>query len=131
MMNSAHAQEQMTQLTVYIDASNAYRSSEQQSRVLRGQQVHRTGAKQSQPLFPGGDPWANQQLALTPMHTQWVLEHSRVAAELSVLNPHWDGDALYQEAGKIMGAKLQPPLPRVLGDPGMKVRGYTRAMTRA
>ena len=69
------------------------------------------------------------------MHTVWFREHNRLAEGLRSVNPHWDGDRLYQEARKvdtpsrlealttapqIVGAQLQHItysswLPRVLG----------------
>uniref|UniRef100_A0A2I3TKF3 Peroxidasin like n=2 Tax=Pan troglodytes TaxID=9598 RepID=A0A2I3TKF3_PANTR len=64
------------------------------------------------------------------MHTLWFREHNRVATELSALNPHWEGNTVYQEARKIVGAELQHItyshwLPKVLGDPGTRMlRGY-------
>ncbi|ELW72461.1 Peroxidasin-like protein [Tupaia chinensis] len=73
-----------------------------------------------------GDYRANEQPALLAMHTLWLGDHNRVASELSTLNPHWDGDTLYQEARKVVGTQLQHItyshwLPKVLGEPGMKV----------
>ncbi|XP_025778366.1 peroxidasin-like protein [Puma concolor] len=62
--------------------------------------------------------------------TLWLREHNRLAAELRALNPHWDGDTLYHEARKIVGAELQHItyshwLPKILGEPGMRLlRGY-------
>ncbi|KAG3274182.1 peroxidasin like [Ictidomys tridecemlineatus] len=158
MMNSVYAREQINQLTAYIDASNVYGSSERESQVLRDlsapKGLLRTGLtwsssgkhllpfssgpptectrgeqdSHSSPCFLAGDHRANEQLALTAMHTLWFREHNRVATELSALNPHWDGDTLYQEARKIVGAELQHItyshwLPKILGDPGMKMLG--------
>uniref|UniRef100_A0A667I480 Peroxidasin like n=1 Tax=Lynx canadensis TaxID=61383 RepID=A0A667I480_LYNCA len=104
---SLYAREQANQLTAYLDGSNVYGSSERESRALRD-------------LAP----------ALTAMHTLWLREHNRLAAELRALNPHWDGDTLYHEARKIVGAELQHItyshwLPKILGEPGMRLlRGY-------
>ena len=48
---------------------------------------------------------ANEQLGLLALHTVWLREHNRVAAVLRRLNPHWDGDRLFHEARKIIGAQ--------------------------
>ncbi|XP_008561430.1 PREDICTED: peroxidasin-like protein, partial [Galeopterus variegatus] len=158
-MNSVYAREQINQCTAYIDASNIYGSSERESQALRDHSVPRgllrTGLPWSpsgkhllpfspgprsecprheqdspSPCFLAGDHRANAHLALTAVHTLWFREHNRVASELSALNPHWDGDTLYQEARKIVGAELQHItyshwLPKILGDRGMKMlKGY-------
>ena len=47
------------------------------------------------------------QVALTTMHTLWMREHNRVARYLRKVNPHWEGDMLYSEARKIVGAQMQ------------------------
>uniref|UniRef100_A0A452TJJ9 Lactoperoxidase n=1 Tax=Ursus maritimus TaxID=29073 RepID=A0A452TJJ9_URSMA len=155
VMNSVYAREQINQLTAYIDASNVYGSSERESQILRdyseprgllrtgllwvpsgkpllpfsaGPPTECTRSEQGSrsPCFLAGDHRANEQLALTAMHTLWFREHNRVATELSALNPHWDGDTLYHEARKIVGAQLQHItyshwLPKILGEPGMKM----------
>ncbi|NXG45751.1 PERM Myeloperoxidase, partial [Psilopogon haemacephalus] len=59
------------------------------------------------PCFLAGDPRATEMLELTCMHTLFLREHNRLAAELKRLNPHWDGEKLYQEARKIVGAVMQ------------------------
>ncbi|XP_040343781.1 putative oxidoreductase PXDNL [Herpailurus yagouaroundi] len=157
--SSVYAREQANQLTAYLDGSNVYGSSERESRALRDlaapRGLLRTGppwapsGKHLLPFAPGpptecggpgragrspcflaGDHRANEQPALTAMHTLWLREHNRLAAELRALNPHWDGDTLYQEARKIVGAELQHItyshwLPKILGEPGMRLlRGY-------
>ncbi|NXP73755.1 PERM Myeloperoxidase, partial [Ramphastos sulfuratus] len=73
------------------------------------------------PCFIAGDPRATEMLELTCMHTLFLREHNRLAAELKRLNPHWDGERLYQEARKIMGAIVQiityrDYLPLLLGN---------------
>ncbi|KAM6163968.1 lactoperoxidase isoform 2-T2 [Rhynchocyon petersi] len=73
------------------------------------------------PCFLAGDSRASEQTLLATSHTLFLREHNRLAKELRRLNPHWDGDTLYQEARKILGAFVQivtfrDYLPIVLGD---------------
>ncbi|NXG60671.1 PERM Myeloperoxidase, partial [Hemiprocne comata] len=59
------------------------------------------------PCFFAGDTRASEMLELACMHTLFVREHNRLARSLKRLNPHWDGERLYQEARKILGAMIQ------------------------
>uniref|UniRef100_G3WLQ4 Peroxidasin like n=1 Tax=Sarcophilus harrisii TaxID=9305 RepID=G3WLQ4_SARHA len=152
-----YAREQINQLTAYIDASNVYGSSDWESEELRDFTSQRGLLKKGLlipssakhllpfstgpptectrdenesliPCFLAGDHRANEQLALTAMHTLWFREHNRIATELFTLNPHWDGDTIYNEARKIVGAQMQHItyshwLPKILGEHGMKMLG--------
>lgn len=73
------------------------------------------------PCFKAGDARVTENLGLTALHTVFVREHNRLAKELKELNPQWDGEKLYQEARKIIGAMTQvltyrDYLPLLLGD---------------
>ncbi|XP_068167965.1 eosinophil peroxidase-like [Antennarius striatus] len=59
------------------------------------------------PCFVAGDERVDENIALTSLHTLLLREHNRLARALARLNPHWDGERLYQEARKIMGAYFQ------------------------
>lgn len=72
------------------------------------------------PCFLAGDERVNENIALTSLHTLMLREHNRLARKLSQLNPHWDGERLYQEARKILGAMSQiitfrEYLPHIVG----------------
>ncbi|XP_042186048.1 peroxidasin homolog isoform X2 [Oncorhynchus tshawytscha] len=156
LMNSVFPREQINQLTSYIDASNVYGSSRHESEevrdlasqrgLLRQGIVQRSGKpllpfatgpptecmrdenESPIPCFLAGDHRANEQLGLTAMHTVWFREHNRIATELLRLNPHWDGDTIYHEARKIVGAQMQHItynhwLPKIMGDAGRKLIG--------
>ncbi|PNJ20156.1 PXDN isoform 5 [Pongo abelii] len=156
LMNSVYPREQINQLTSYIDASNVYGSTEHEARSIRDLASHRGLLRQGivqrsgKPLLPfatgpptecmrdenespipcflAGDHRANEQLGLTSMHTLWFREHNRIATELLKLNPHWDGDTIYYETRKIVGAEIQHItyqhwLPKILGEVGMRTLG--------
>lgn len=57
--------------------------------------------------FIAGDVRVNEQVSLTVMHTIWVREHNRIAAELARLNQQWDDERIYQESRKIVYAQVQ------------------------
>ncbi|XP_068559484.1 eosinophil peroxidase-like [Cebidichthys violaceus] len=59
------------------------------------------------PCFVAGDERSNEHGGLTSLHTLFMREHNRLVDRLADLNPHWDGERLYQEGRKIMGGYLQ------------------------
>ncbi|KOX68884.1 Peroxidasin [Melipona quadrifasciata] len=133
--------EQINQNTGFLDASVIYGENTCICNILRGfngrmnstQNPHR-GGKDLLPQSPthpeckaksgycfiGGDGRASEQPALTVMHTMWIREHNRIVESLRQLNPHWDGEKLFQQSRRIISAMLQHItynefLPRILG----------------
>lgn len=141
--------EQLNAITSYIDGSQIYGSINYTASKLRrldgsgklraGRQVEGQPDKYFLPFdeeslvdcntdihsdrsacFLGGDIRVNEQVGLTTMHTIFFREHNRVVDTLSSLNPHWDGEKLYQETRKIVIAEWQnivysEYLPKILG----------------
>lgn len=161
LFGTVQHREQINQLTAYIDASQVYGFSYEFARDLRNLSPNegqlRTGIHiaNQKPLLPfasptdgidcrkdhleeskmncfaAGDIRVNEQIGLTAMHTIWMREHNRLATELKRINFHWDGETIYQEARKIVGAQMQLItyehwLPIILGPEGMRMLGpYT------
>lgn len=160
LFNTVQPREQINQLTSYIDASQVYGFSYEFSRDLRNfttdEGLLRTGIsfpnqrvmlpfaaptdgidcrrdveESKMNCFAAGDIRVNEQIGLTAMHTIWMREHNRIAQQLHDINAHWDGETLYQEARKIVGAQMQLItyehwLPNVLGERGMEMLGPYR-----
>ncbi|CAI5795086.1 myeloperoxidasemyeloperoxidase-like [Podarcis lilfordi] len=142
--------EQLNSITSFLDASMVYGSEEPLARSLRNQSNSLglmalnqnftdaglgllpfesnsnsiclyTNRTANIPCFNAGDKRVTENLGLTALHTLFVREHNRLARELKALNPHWDGEKIYQEVRKIIGAVNQvitfrDYLPLVLGN---------------
>ncbi len=57
--------------------------------------------------FVAGDVRANENPLLIALHTVFVREHNRLCREISIDNPGWSSDKIYQEARKKVGAYIQ------------------------
>ncbi|KAM4032969.1 peroxidasin homolog [Anomaloglossus baeobatrachus] len=157
LMDSTYYREQVNLLTSYLDASNVYGSTDQESHELRDlsnqkgmlkvnrlvstsgkhlmpfasgppTECMRDERESSVPCFLAGDHRANEQLGLTSMHMLWFREHNRIAEHLLKLNPHWNGDKVYHEARKLVGAQMQHItyeqwLPKIFGETGLSMLG--------
>ncbi|XP_013391277.1 uncharacterized protein LOC106159524 [Lingula anatina] len=94
--------------------------------------------KKRHSCFRAGDERANEHAGLASMHTLWMREHNRIEQKLHEINPQWQGEKLYQETRKIIGAMMQHItynefLPVVMGtqklaqyDLEVKKSGYYR-----
>ena len=139
--------EQLNEITAWIDASNVYGSDEQRQVALRtldgtGRLKTNNGLlpwnEEGLPnaggpganLFLAGDVRANEQVALTALHTLFVREHNRLAAEIADKDSRLDGDEIYERARMIVGAQMQvityrEYLPALLGRDALRpYRGY-------
>lgn len=120
--------EQLNEITAWIDASNVYGSDPVRADALRtndGTGRLRTSAGDLLPyndvglpnaqvggvpadvFFLAGDERANEQIALTSMHTLFVREHNRLATEIALADPLLSGDDIYLRARRIVGAQMQ------------------------
>ncbi|KFM76656.1 Peroxidasin, partial [Stegodyphus mimosarum] len=123
--------QQMNSLTIFIDASLIYGTTLNESNSLRTNdntgrfEVQRTSVgdllprsndpqndqcsfpDNNQICFRSGDSRVNQHTSLTSLHTVLMREHNRLADQLRIINPQWDGERIFQEARKIVGAQMQ------------------------
>ena len=108
--------EQVNTATAFIDASMVYGPSEERAEALRTHESGRlhmreggllpwntAGIEMENPnelpteeLYMAGDVRANENPALISMHSLWLREHNRWAAELATAHPDWDDEQLYQ-----------------------------------
>ena len=116
--------QQINQITAFIDGSNVYGSDNVRADALRsfdGGQLRTSDGNllpfndvglpnaggTGDELFLAGDIRANENAALTSMHTLWVREHNRIAMELAADDDSLDDEQLYQQARKQVIAQLQ------------------------
>ncbi|KAG0415140.1 hypothetical protein HPB47_007693 [Ixodes persulcatus] len=112
--------EQQDALTSYLDLSQVYGSSTEDTLRLRLGQGGETAPGPQPPtriMCSSGDPTArpvhagdervNEHPALACLHTVWLRQHNKVARELAQLNSLWDDERLFQEARRIVGAQWQ------------------------
>uniref|UniRef100_A0A671UZI7 Eosinophil peroxidase-like n=1 Tax=Sparus aurata TaxID=8175 RepID=A0A671UZI7_SPAAU len=113
--------------TEYTDDGREHLPFEKKSTNMCATRARITGNNNAQevPCFLAGDDRASENIALTSLHTLGLREHNRLARALAKLNPHWNGERIYQEARKIMGAHFQiltyrDFLPRIIGPGSME-----------
>ncbi|BCX46625.1 heme peroxidase [Haloferula helveola] len=120
--------EQINGITAYIDASNVYGSDTVRAYALRrldgtgmlkttpsdhgdllpyNEGGHANAPEPSSRWFIAGDVRANEQAALTAMHTLFVREHNHWALAYREANPSATEDEVYEFARMIVGAEMQ------------------------
>lgn len=139
--------QQINQITAFLDGSVIYGSDEERASELRTHEggllktsdgdllpFNEAGLENaggtSETLFLAGDIRANENVALSSMHTIFVREHNRIATELAEQNPDLTDEELYQQARSIVAAELQVItynefLPALLGSDALsQYTGY-------
>ncbi len=125
--------QQINEITSYIDAGTIYGSDIQRANNLRDlgnngklkldfnldargllplntvgeENANANPMIQPDDLFLAGDVRANEQAALTALHTLFVREHNRLAVELEANNLLCNDEKIYQEAKLIVEGELQ------------------------
>lgn len=116
--------QQLNELSGWLDASMVYGSDATRATALRGSEggklaqsdagmmPYNTGGLPNAGgsgahLYLAGDVRANEQLALTAMHTLFVREHNYWATRLALAEPLLDDQTLYQRARMIVAAEIQ------------------------
>ncbi|XP_053407483.1 peroxidasin homolog pxn-2-like [Mercenaria mercenaria] len=119
-------QNQINDITAYIDASMIYGSSEDEADTLRSNVggYLKTSTADFMPeaadpddlpcdvddpsfCFEAGDTRANVHPGLTTYHTIFVREHNRIAKYLGAINDDWSDERIFQETRKIVAAEIQ------------------------
>lgn len=121
----SNPRQQLNQITAFIDASSVYGSDAVRATALRRNdgtgrlkmsrrrllpfnkdQLPNVGG--SRPgFFLAGDERANEQVALTAVHTLFVREHNAQARKIRRRNRRLSGNAIYQQARAIVYAEMQ------------------------
>ncbi|MEM8934641.1 MAG: peroxidase family protein, partial [Acidobacteriota bacterium] len=127
VVDEAGVRQQLNTITAYIDGSVVYGSDEATASSLRTFDGGRllTSEGDLLPLgedgfFLAGDVRANENVALTSMHTLWVREHNRLADQIAESDPSLTDEQIYQQARALVTAQIQAItynqwLPALLG----------------
>uniref|UniRef100_A0A4Y0BVL3 Uncharacterized protein n=1 Tax=Anopheles funestus TaxID=62324 RepID=A0A4Y0BVL3_ANOFN len=150
--------EQLSSVTAFLDLSIVYGNNREQTAGLRQHRgglmavVHRHGQdwpphnpnasrlcqmrEATDVCYLTGDLRSNQSPHLAILQLAHLLEHNRLASELSMLNPCWDDERLFQEARRINVGKYQSIvyndwLPIYLGRENMLKQGLLHTVAGA
>lgn len=137
---------QLNQITAFLDGSVVYGSDQERADALRtfeggllktssdGEYLpfnvdgFENAGGTSDTLYLAGDIRANENIALTSMHTVFVREHNRIATELAAEDSSLTDEELYQAARAVVRAELQAItynefLPALLGSDALSAYG--------
>jgi len=97
--------------------------------ICRGR-VYLVATKWTLPCL--GDGRVNEFSGITTQHVVWMRQHNHIENALHKLNPHWNGERLYQETRRLIIALWQfavynEYLPVILGPHAMRAHGLQLA----
>ena len=129
--------QQLNVITAFLDGSVVYGSDQERADALRTFEGGRLATSDgdllpyneggytnaggpSASLFLAGDFRANENAALSAMHTVWVREHNRIAERVAADHPDWTDEQIFQQARSLVTAEIQAItynefLPALLG----------------
>lgn len=129
--------QQYNEITAFIDGSQVYGSDQETADALRSFVGGRMLTSQGELLpigedgfFVAGDVRANENAALTALHTLFVREHNWWADQIAASDPSLSDEEIYQHARAIVIAEIQSItfnefLPAILGEGVLpEYRGY-------
>ena len=129
--------QQTNAITALIDASNVYGSDSETTAKLRSYEGGRMRMTDDGMLpskdgfFEAGDVRANENPALTSLHTLFIREHNRIADNIAKRKPHLSDERIFEKARAKVTAEIQAItynefLPTLLGKDALgDYRGYT------
>ena len=122
------------EITAFLDAGMIYGSTAETQAALRGDGGYMLMDDgyliETEGGVLAGDVRAAENVALTTMHTLFVLEHNRTVTELADANPDWTADELFNAARMRVEAVVQAItynefLPIIVGEGAIDdYRGY-------
>jgi len=134
--------QQVNDITAFIDGSMIYGSDQERADALRtfeggelktsdgdllpfNEEGLANAGGTSETLFLAGDVRANENAALSAMHTLWVREHNRVAGEIAAADPSLNDEEIYLRARAIVTGEIQAItynefLPALLGEDALE-----------
>lgn len=144
--------EQVNEISAYIDGSQIYGSDSDRAYGLRtldgtgklkvsvsethgdllpyNTEGYANAPSSAEIFYFAGDVRANEQAALTALHTLFVREHNYWAEQYTAINPNAEGEEIFQYARMIVAAELQAItyrefIPVLLGEDALpRYRGY-------
>lgn len=130
--------QQINQITAFLDGSVVYGSDQERADALRtftdgklktsegdllpfNEEGFENAGGTSDTLFLAGDVRANENAALTSIHTLFVREHNRLADEISAADPTLTDEEIFQQAraknvAQIQSITFNQYLPALLGE---------------
>ena len=130
--SATNPRQQVNSISAWLDGSMVYGSDTATANSLRTMSggLMKTSEGNLLPtdekgMFLAGDSRVGENPELTSLHTVFLREHNRLAAQFAKANPTWTDEQIYQQArawviGEMQVITYNEWLPSLLGSGGMK-----------